>query len=304
MDKTGKIGSTVLHVLTWPLSRLPLGFHRACGRFIGRLAGRVVSYRRDVVMTNLARCFPGMRYDELTATCNRFYTHLGKVFTEALWFGGCTDPQRLVRSRIVTLTNPEVVNRLHELGRSVIVLSSHCGNWELYGGIVSYPRPERLAYPENDICVVYRRQSSPVWDSFLSRNRIAPVVDKDHYDGMVESFSIMRYVLKHRGTQKMYIFLNDQYPYTAKSKVGVRFMGQDTWAMDAAEHLARRMGFAVVYLSFREKDDGSYEMSFTPLCDDASAVPEGEIFHRYFELLEQDLRLQPWNYLWTHKRWK
>ena len=169
---------------------------------------------------------------------------------------------------------------------------------------MSYPRPERLAYPENDICVVYRRQSSPVWDSFLSRNRIAPVVDKGHYDGMVESFSIMRYVLKHRGTQKMYIFLNDQYPYTAKSKVGVSFMGQDTWAMDAAEHLARRMGFAVVYLSFREKDDGSYEMSFTPLCDDASAVPEGEIFHRYFELLEQDLRLQPWNYLWTHKRWK
>ena len=210
MDKTGKIGSTALHVLTWPLSRLPLGFHRACGRFIGRLAGRVVSYRRDVVMTNLARCFPEMRYDELTATCNRFYAHLGKVFTEALWFGGCTDPQRLVRSRIVTLTNPEVVNRLHELGRSVIVLSSHCGNWELYGGIVSYPRPERLAYPENDICVVYRRQSSPVWDSFLSRNRIAPVVDKGHYDGMVESFSIMRYVLKHRGTQKMYIFLNDQ----------------------------------------------------------------------------------------------
>lgn len=304
MDKTGKIGSALLYGLTRPLAMLPLSFHRACGRFIGRLAGKLVAYRRDIVMTNLSRCFPEMRYDELIRNCNRFYTHFGKIFTEAVWFGGCTDPRRLIRSRIVSLSNPEVVNRLYSLGKSVVVLTSHCGNWELYGGIVSYPDPGTLAYPENDICVVYRRQASAVWDRFLSRNRIAPVVDKEHYDGRVESFSIMRYVLSHKDRRQMYIFLNDQYPYTAKSKVAVRFMNQDTWAMDAAEHLARRLGMAVVYLSYRENEDGNYTMNFIPMCDDASGLPEGEVLHRYFALLEQDLRDQPWNYLWTHRRWK
>ena len=81
-------------------------------------------------------------------------------------------------------------------------------------------------------------------------------------------------------------------------------MGQDTWAMDAAENLARHMGYPVVYLSTREEDDGNYTMNFIPVCDNAAEMPEGAILSRYFELLEQNLREQPWNYLWTHRRWK
>ena len=152
--------------------------------------------------------------------------------------------------------------------------------------------------------MIYRRQASPAVDRFLGRNRIAPLEDKKHYDGRVESFEALRYILRHRDCAKMYIFINDQYPYTSKSKVRVRFMGQDTWAMDAAENLARHMGYPVVYLSTREEDDGNYTMNFIPVCDNAAEMPEGAILSRYFELLEQDLREQPWNYLWTHRRWK
>ena len=303
-NNRGKIGSALLYGLTRPLAMLPLKFHRACGRAIGRFAGRVLRYRRDVVITNLARCFPEKKYAELTAICDHFYAHFGKVFAEAIWFGGCTDPQRLIRNRVVKLTNPEAVNRFHEAGRSVVVLSSHSGNWELYGGIKSYPHPGRLDYHENDICVIYRQLSSPVWDRFMSRNRIAPVVDKEHYDGRVESFRALRYILKHRDRLQMYIFINDQYPYTARARVSMDFMGQPTWAMDAAENLARHLALPVVYLSTREEEDGGYTMSFVPICDDASELPEGTVLHRYFDLLEQDLRQQPWNYLWTHKRWK
>lgn len=304
MDNKGKIGSALLYGLTWPLARLPLKFHRACGRALGRFLGKTVRYRRDEVMINLSRCFPELDYWHVRAVCDRFYEHLGKVFTEAIWFGGCTDPGRLVDSRIVRISNPEAVNRFREDGRSVVVLTSHSGNWELYGGIESYPHPQRLAYPEQDVCVIYRRQASPAVDRFLGRNRIAPLEDKKHYDGRVESFEALRYILRHRDCAKMYIFINDQYPYTSKSKVRVRFMGQDTWAMDAAENLARHMGYPVVYLSTREEDDGNYTMNFIPVCDNAAEMPEGAILSRYFELLEQDLREQPWNYLWTHRRWK
>ena len=304
MDNKGKIGSALVYGLTRPLAWLPLKSCRALGRAAGRFIGRTIGYRRDAVIANLARSFPEKKYHELTAICRRFYEHFGKVFMEAVWFGGCTDPQKLIRNGIVKMTNPEAVNSLYAKGKSVVVLTSHCGNWELYGGLVSYPYPSTLAYPENDICVVYRKQSSPTWDRFLGRNRIAPVVDKEHYDGRVESFSVMHYILRHRDRKQMYIFLNDQYPYTPKSCVNIRFMNQDTKAMDAAEHLARRLGLAVVYLSYREEQDGNYTMTFTPICEDATDSPKGEILHRYFELLEKDLREQPWNYLWTHQRWK
>ena len=117
MDNKGKIGSALLYGLTWPLARLPLKFHRACGRALGRFLGKTVRYRRDEVIINLSRCFPELDYWHVRAVCDRFYEHLGKVFTEAIWFGGCTDPGRLVDSRIVRISNPEAVNRFREDGR-------------------------------------------------------------------------------------------------------------------------------------------------------------------------------------------
>ena len=45
-------------------------------------------------------------------------------------------------------------------------------------------------------------------------------------------------------------------------------------------------------------------MSVVPLSDNASAEKPDDIMKRYYKLLEEDLQAQPWNYLWTHKRWK
>ena len=28
------------------------------------------------------------------------------------------------------------------------------------------------------------------------------------------------------------------------------------------------------------------------------------IMEKYYTLLEEDINAQPWNYLWSHKRWK
>ena len=77
--KPGKIGGTLLLCLTRPLALLPLGFHRACGRVLGRFIGKVVRYRRDVVMINLAKSFPEKRYDELAALCDRHHNRRSAV---------------------------------------------------------------------------------------------------------------------------------------------------------------------------------------------------------------------------------
>ena len=60
-------GASLVRVLLWPVSILPLGFHRSCGRAVGRIAGSLLGYRRDVVLTNISRCFPEMNYDEVSA---------------------------------------------------------------------------------------------------------------------------------------------------------------------------------------------------------------------------------------------
>ena len=102
-----------------------------------------------------------------------------------------------------------------------------------------------------------------------------------------------------------YNIVTDQYPYSDSSKVRVSdFMHQPTWSMDGAPALAHKLGMAVLYLRMREMEDGNYEMTFVPICKDARQMEEKDILDRYYALLQEDIEEQPWNYLWTHKRWK
>ena len=45
-------------------------------------------------------------------------------------------------------------------------------------------------------------------------------------------------------------------------------------------------------------------MGFTTSPRDASQMTPGEGMDRDYSLLQKDIEAQPWNYLWSHKRWK
>lgn len=298
-------GYYVLKVLTWPFGKLPLGFHRRMGRFLGWFVGDFVRYRRDVVMTNLSRSFPEKKYEELSSIASRAYRHFCTVLCEAIWFG-VSDAERIRRSHIAEVVRCSELNNLFDSGRSVIVLLGHVGSWEVIGGMKSYNYgDEQIHCEENDFCVVYKALSSKTWDAFMNRNRIAPIVDKEHFDGIVESFDIMRYVFKHRDCRKMYYFITDQSPYTDASCVKVAdFMHQPTWSMNGGPALAILFGLPVVYMSMRRGEDDNYTIRYIPICDNPEGMTDVQILDRYYELLQEDIEAQPWNYLWTHKRWK
>ena len=303
--KKGRIGGFLIYAITRPLAIMPLSWHRTLGRFIGWLAGDVLGYRRDVVVTNISRAFPEKKYDDITDITRRFYRHFGRIFTEALWFGAHSSHKALSNSHIVEIRNVEVFNRLYDKDKSIFVMSSHNGNWEIYGGYISYCYKEPIKFEQNDICVIFKQQHSASANHFLAKNRTAPIIDKEHYDGMVETFSAMRYILTHRKDKKLYNFITDQYPYTASSKVLIEsFLNQPAYSMDGAPAIAHKLGMAVVYLNMRVKEDNNYEIVLTEICEDASTMSVSDILAQYYRLLEEDIKAQPWNYLWTHKRWK
>ncbi|MBR1575234.1 MAG: lysophospholipid acyltransferase family protein [Bacteroidales bacterium] len=300
-----KLGYYLVHGLMRALGALPLGFHLACGKALGWLAGSVLRYRRDVVTANLARSFPDKKYDELARIRRQFYRYLGTVFAEAVWFAGCDKGKRLAESGIVRFTNGAALNDWFERSDSIMLLTAHSGNWELIGGFMSYFPDVTPVFCENDVHVIYKRLTSPVWDEVMKANRITPIVDKPAYDGLVESSLAMRHVLGNRGKKKIYAFITDQHPYQGAGKIDVgSFMHQPTRSMDGAAKLASRLGMAVAYLSCRPAGEGKWTMTFVPICEDASASSPEEIMKKYYQLLQQDLEAAPWNYLWTHKRWK
>ena len=304
MTATQKIAYALLKAVLWPLSKLPLGFHRAMGHAVYFLVYRVAGYRKDVVMMNLARSFPDFDWHRLKEVRKQFYRQFGRIFAEAVWFGGCTDARRLRRSGIVKMTNPEVLNALYAKG-SVMVLASHNGNWELFGGMKTYGSYNGpLDCEENNLAVAYLEQHSAVWNKFFYHNRMAPIADKEHFDGLQESRDIMRYAYNHRNERKIYFFITDQRPYfDSAANLEVEFLGKKTKTMTGSVALAKMFGMSVVYQDMKPDGKGNYEITYTPLCENAAEEEIPDLIEKYYRLLEADIRKTPWNYLWSHNRW-
>ena len=299
-----KIGTWLIKGLLRLLGFLPLRVHYALGRFVSWLAEDVLHYRRDVVIHNLTKCFPEKNVWDLKPIRKAFYRHFGELIAETVWFGGCRNAERLHRERLVEIENPDVAAKLFEASSSLVVMYSHCGNWELYGGIESYNYSDTpLPFNEQNFCVVYLRQSSEMWDEILRDNRFAPLKDREHFPGYIESRDLIRYAFSHRGEKKVYNINTDQRPYfSSTGNLEVDFLGQRVQTMTGAAAMARKLGFAVAYLTMRPDRRGHYLMRYTPICEDASQMSVQDIMQQYYTLLEKDIREQPENYLWTHQR--
>ena len=302
--KMRKFGVNILRGLVKVVGRLPLKVHYWFAGFITWVLRDVVKYRYDVVMINLARSFPEKKYWELTPIADEFYKHLGELFVEAIWFGA-SDYKRLYKSGIVTITNPEVVNRVFENAPTTTVLFSHCGNWELLGGIIGYRTAtgEKLAFDEEHVRVVYKELHSKFSDDFFRLNRVA-ALEKMGVECTVESMQILRYAIKNRREKRFYVYIADQFPYASLNYEVGQFLNQHTLGMLGGAGVAHKLGHGVLYMKMKRVERGRYEWTFETICDDASTMAPEDIMRKYYDLLEEEIRETPHNWLWTHKRWK
>lgn len=278
--------------------RLPLGFHYVWGRLLSWFAEHCIKYRRDVIMVNLSRSFPEKKWKEIKSLCKDFYKHFGNIIAETIWYGGCKgNKKRLLDSGLFTMGNLEVLQDAFHNGNSVMVLTSHLGNWELMG---SFPAVSGL--DDNDFVVVYKKLKNDFWNDFIEVNRCALLTD---FQGYIESKKVLRYAVTNRREHKIYVFPTDQFPYKGAARYEIpQFMNQKTQVMVGAVELAAKLKMSVLYYSMNRTGRGHYELNFTKICDDASSMPAAAVLQEFYALLEKDIQRDPANYLWSHNRWK
>lgn len=300
-----KLAVNIVRGILLLFSKFPLKFHYFMGDLLSWFMKNILRYRYSTVMINLSRSFPDKKYKEIEKIADDFYTHLGEIFAEAVWFSG-SSYERLRKSGIVTVMNPEELNRMFSESPSMTVLSTHCGNWELLGGFLGYRTStgEKIAIEEENIQVVYKKLSNPVFDEVFRRNRVAPleVVDTSCE---IESSNILRHALKQKDMKRVYIYPTDQAPYwkAGKHPIG-EFMHQRTNVMLGSVGVACRLSHSVMYMKMKRVERGCYEMTLIPVCCDASASSPEQIMRKYYDLLEEEINETPCNWLWSHKRWK
>lgn len=296
---------SILRGLISLMSKFPLKFHYFMGDILAWMLKNVFKYRYSVVLTNVARSFPNKGYKLPNTIVDGFYKHLGELVVEGVWFGG-SSYKRIRESGVVKITNPELLAEYYDKSPSVTVLSTHCGNWELLGGVFAYFDASGIPYSfgQNDMKVVYKKLTSPVWDEVFKKNRTAPL-DKTMDDCVIESSNILRYAITHRNQKKIYCYPADQSPYSKAGKHFIgEFMNQPTNAMQGSVGVACKLSHSVLYLKMNRVKRGEYEWTLIPICEDASKSTPEELLRKYYDLLEEEIRENPSNWLWSHKRWK
>ena len=297
-----KTGKFLLQGFIKLIGKCPLGFHHFNARWIGWCIENVFKYRTGLVEVNLANAFPEKSQLDRDKIKHQFYVHFAKIFLEAAWFSAC-NKKRLRKSHIAEIINPELLNRLYDQRPSIMIMSSHSGNWEIMGGACNYSYKEDFHFNDLDICSVYRQLSNQMMNEIMEDIRLAVISDRKAFTGYMESRNVLRYVFKNKDKKKIYLFTTDQRPYFSGSDhMKVTFMNRPCYAMSASAGVAKKFGMAVVYQRMLERK-GGYDIEYIPICEDASKMSVEEMVDKYYRLLEEDLRTQPYNYLWTHNRW-
>jgi len=279
--------------------KLPLSFHYAMAGVFKWLLKDVLRYRKEVIFMNLARSFPEKKYWELKDIADEYYSHMARIIVEAIWFGAC-DKKRIEDSNICRVVNPEFFKQCYEQSdASLTVLYSHCGNWEVLGGIKQYYYG-LCPFDEDNLYVVYKKLSNEVWNEVFYKNRQYPIKG---FKGQLESNNVLRFMLKNRSQKAVYMANVDQSPYEAGCPIG-KFMNQNTEAMMAMANISKKLKMPVLYMTMKETGIGHYDLEFTSIWDGVSEISPEEMMRKYYDLLEKEIIEVPHNYLWSHNRWK
>ena len=276
-----------VYTVTYLISLLPMGFLYAMASFTFFLVYHIMGYRKAVVLQNVARSFPEKRYGEVHAIVKKFYACFVSYFAEII--KSVSAPAEVLEKKII-FENLDLIDQYMNSGRDVIACMGHCGNWEMLSFM-----PYKIRH---EIYAVYKPLRSG------TMNRLMIKLRSRFGMKLLADSTVARHVLSNGSHPAVYLFLADQCPRKKEEKYRFTLLNQQTYFFSGMEKLARKGRTAVIYLHVTQLSKGNYKIVCVPICSNAALTADGEITQKYVELLTENIREEPYGWLWTHKRWK
>jgi KDO2-lipid IV(A) lauroyltransferase len=269
-----------------------LSFTRAgnIGNWIGQLGYRPLGIRRAVVERQLSAAFPELDQGEIERIARASYGHLGRTSIETAVLP--THSAQQVIDLFEDVQGWSIVEERLSLGKGLIVVTGHLGNWELGGAY--------LAARGIPIDVVARHMANPLFDRYLTstRQRIGMTVVHDE--------AAVRRVPRSLRDGRAVAFLVDQGAVGLAS-TWVPFFGRYAKTPRGPAVFALRSGAPILFGTALRQPSGRYQLSFEPVDVDPTGDREADvdrIVAAYTLTLERWVRRAPEQYFWHHRRWK
>lgn len=277
----------LLLAILYPLSLLPLRVLYLLSDIAFVILYYVTGYRKAVIIDNLTHAFPEKSREELELILRKFYHAFCDQWIETVKLLSIS--QKELDRRITG--NWEVFEQLNAEGKNTYALLGHIYNWEWASLVVQYHAPQQFAG-------IYLPVSSPAFDRLMNTIRTrsgALLISMKNMKAGLQEINSKRHIIG---------MIADQNPSDPDVALWLPFMNREAPFFRGPEAMARRAKGAVVFAGIKKVKRGYYKISLEKKWDDASVTAQGEIMKAYVAFMEGQLRAQPENWLWSHRRWK
>ena len=269
-----------------------MGFQRASavGARLGALGYAPLGIRRAVVERHLRAAFPEWDAERVSHVARASYESLGRTFIETAVLPSYSRQQ--VLDLFERVDGWDAIEQARSLGRGVILLSGHLGNWEVGG---SY-----IAARGVPLDAVTRGMENPLFGRYITRTR--------ERIGMhvVHDADAVRVVPRSLRANGGIAILFDQGA-AGLSSTWVPFFGRLAKTPRGPAVFALRLGSPMVFGAAIRQPSGRFVMSFEPVETVRTGDREADVdamVAAYSNVLEKWVRKVPEQYFWQHRRWK
>ncbi len=257
----------------------------------GFLAHKILRYRLGTVRQNLKIAFPDATEEQRREIERGFYAHFTDILGESLTMSFCSKRRM---KEILRFDNVELGEQIaREQGDMVAVFGHQC-NWDL---VASIP----LWTDAFDSYALYKQLHSRLFDRLFKGIRERFGLKSIEHKGAARR---IMYIRRESSKPSLFAFNTDQSPHSTWQVEWVDFFGRETAAVPGWAEIAMRMKMPVIYLHLIHHGKKSYSVFAEKIWDGQSEVSQHDLVQRYYSLLEADIRKQPDQYLWSHRRWK
>lgn len=268
-------------------SYLPFGWLYFWFRLTAYFGFYISKYRRAVVHENIKNSFPDLGPEERLQLEKRFYFHFMEVFAEFTKSYSFKTSDWEERCRLV---NPQILRAHLDKGEPVLLMSGHTANWEWPAHSIS----SQIGYPMEFLFKEIKKDSyQAIMHKLRTRHGGLPI-PKD---------MALREIIKRKEIPRVIGIIADQIPSIGTEKEWIEFLNQETAFYVGAERIATSVGYPVYFCDTVRVGRGKYEVTFKPIAK-PPYEEEPKIIQKYASLLEESIRKNPSDFLWSHKRWK
>lgn len=277
----------LLYILFYSISLLPMSLLYILSDGLFFLLYHVFQYRRKVTIENLQLSFSEKPAKELEAIAKKYYRNLCDSIVETIKLFSIS--KTALNKRVQC--NWEVFDEMTQQNRNGQAYMSHQFNWEWATVLCNWRAPRRFTG-------LYMPLTQVAFDKLYlklrgrSGTQLIRVQDMQKEMGHIQNQEIL------------WGFIADQNPSDPKRVSWNDFMNRKTAFFKGPEFVARRYNNIVYFGEIVKLRRGYYEIKLKLAFDNPRNTIEGEITEAYVRHLEQSIKRQPENWVWSHRRWK